>query len=278
MRKKLFNTERGNNIRIKKFGFSGAFLFIFLICNTANFAYGYDEKPSYQLLISAVMGYANNKAMNNSTKSVARYDADWLNSLPVSPQYPSPRFSVDNTSANFSGGCDVDFRYFFDNFGIGLQSGYHIARAESEMTEPRYVDKSTTTYELSVVPVVSTLFYRITRSSNSFILLGGGIGYYFGKVKFDYEDKITIPPNYSYSFSGKQSKVGVHALIEYDYILDNGITFFGGVKYRYIQFDKFKKGGKVAQELGYGPNGIPVKNLKAGLTGVTAYIGAGVSF
>lgn len=76
-----------------------------------------------------------------------------------------------------------------------------------------------------------------------------------------------------------QSKVGYHLLFEYDYLFDSGFTIFGGIKGRYVQLDEFKDGDKILYSDGDGlisHNGN--KKLKAGLTGVAAYIGLGFSF
>ncbi|MCL1864561.1 MAG: hypothetical protein FWF73_01975 [Spirochaetes bacterium] len=252
---------------MKKLGFISAFMLFFFIANATGFAD--DNKLSMQLLVSGVMGYGKNPGMNSSAKNSAQEDVDLIYSL------YSARFDVDSSTANWPKGGDIDFRYFFDNIGLGLELGYHITKAEAKATHSNYLEKTTSTFKLSVIPVVATLYYKIDlESSNNFILLGGGVGYYFGNMNFDYKEEI-IPSSWPYHSSSndyKQSKVGYHVLVEYDYVMDVGFTFFAGMKYRYVKFDEFKDGSYILHE--YGTS----KNLKAGLTGVALYLGAGMSF
>lgn len=266
---------------MKKLGFLSAFIIIFFVANATVFAYSYSEKPSMQLLVSGALGYAKNSGMDNIVKNSAKKDADDLNDAinlynatkqPWEPVRPANFYSSDNP-AKWSKGVDIDFRYFFDNLGFGLEVGYHTVKSESEAKAKSYwSDKLTSTLKLTVVPIAATLFYRIElESPNSFVLLGGGFGYYLGIMNFDWKWKSHEGTHNSYKKDYKQSKIGYHVFIEYDYVFENGFTFFFGLKGRYVKFDEFKDGNLILYE-GYN------KKLEAGLTGVAAYIGAGVSF
>jgi len=257
---------------MRKFCFLSVFLLIFFIYSATGFAFT-PNKPEYQLLLSLVVGYANNKDMNNWAKEAEDY-INWL--------YSGGRLESNLSKANIPVGFDIDFRYFFDDIGLGLQIGYHLTKAEGSpqlsgnFPAPfsRYgTFKVTDTEELIVVPVVATLYYRIDlESENSFVLLGGGIGYYFGTYNSCWTESFNGITINEYKLDGfKQSKIGFHALVEYDYVFGSGLTLFGGIKYRYVQFDELKKGGRTVQNVDGG-------KLKAGLTGVAAYIGLGYSF
>ena len=254
---------------MKKLTFLSVFMFVFFIYNATGFAFT-PNKPEYQLLLSWVAGYANNKAMNNSAENEAQEFGEEF-----ATTFGGGGYSINSSKANLPAGFDVDFRLFSDNIGIGLQIGYHTAKAESKVSSPTPDrDKATITYELSVVPVVATLYYWIElASSNSFLLLGGGLGYYSGKMNYNGKWDDMYGPFYSLSHDNfRQTKIGCHILIEYDYVFDIGFTIFAGIKARYVQFDEFKKDNYYIGE-------YPAdKNLKAGLTGVALYIGGGYSF
>jgi len=219
-----------------------------------------------QILGSFALGYASNSDINDAAAGVAQSDADYYNSIVAGDP-----FSVDSSKANFTYGFDLDLRYFFGNIGIGAEVGYHTAKAKSEVTGSNYVDKTTTTIKLDVIPVVATVYYKIPvgEASNNFLLVGAGLGYYSGKLDVKYEDNDTIVGDTSYTLKGDQSTIGYHALVEYDYVINSGITFFTGVKVRYVQFDKFEKSGAAITYAG--------DNISGGLTGINWYIGAGIS-
>ena len=170
-------------------------------------------------------------------------------------------------------GIEFEFRYFPSNLGFGLQTGFNTTNAKSEVETPRDLfgrGKYTSTYGFLVIPVVANLYYRIDfESSNNFVLLGGGAGYYFGRMKWNEKAKNSLGRVvYDEEVEGWQSKIGFQLLVEYDYVWDIGLTAFAGIKYSFVQFDKF--GG----EFGDVFDGI---GFKAGL-GFALYFGAGYLF
>ena len=258
---------------MKKLGFLSAFILTIFIANATVFAND-NELPSVQLLLSLAVGHASNKDMTNYAEYLAEKDKSDLKLPPYS--YANVDESK-KTKANLPVGFDLDFRFFFGNIGAGFQIGYHLDKAESELSakdsSSSYLDvKSTSAVELWVVPYVGTLFYRVDLgSSNSFLLLGGGLGYYSGKLKVDQKLEGTTSSDYAYDDSYRQSKIGFHALVEYDYAFDFGLTLFAGVKGRYLKFNEFKDGSNVMRN-------VDGSKFKAGLTGVVFYFGTGFSF
>jgi len=236
---------------MRKLGFISAFMLFFFIANVTGFADS--NKPDFQVLLSGSLGFAYNKNLIDMTSDDADYFAP---SLAWEEETVIPLWAV------LPMGFDLGFRYFpGSNIGLGLEIGSHTLTVESKMT-CEFPDKATVTAELTVRPIVGNIYYRFdSDSSNSFVLIGGGVGYYFGEFKYD------IKPNMvpSESYSGKQSKIGFQLLLEYDYVFDIGLTLFGGAKYRYVEFDDFNGDFKGS-------------GIKAKLTGVALYIGGGYSF
>lgn len=254
---------------IKKFYFLPVFFLVFFmiwILHNNLFAQSAESLPSFQILASGSIGYASNSDINKATKGSGQEDVTYLNSI-AGGDY----FSADNTGANFTYGFDLSFRIFFDNIGLGGEVGYHTAEAKSKVTSSVYTDKTTTTSSLDVVPVVITLFYRIGIDSmpNSFVLVGAGAGYYNGKLKIvdKYENGLGSSSDWL-NVKGKQSTIGYQAVLEYDYILSS-LTFFTGIKARYVQFSKFEDSGYAITNNG--------DNIEGGLTGINWYLGVGLS-
>jgi len=224
--------------------------------------------PSFQVLVSVATGYVNNTSMNDLTKRRARKDADKLN-------HPFKRNQVESSPAHhFPLGLDFELRFFYDTFGLGLQAGYHAVRAKTDVVNSvtDSVETTTTSY-LSVKPVVATLYYRIELGSiYQFLLVGAGTGYYFGRIDLEHEGSILASSEYFGGSYKAQTQKGYHFLIEYDIYSSSSLTFFAGLKARYLKFDEFKKGGNALKV--YGTD----KNVKASLTGIACYAGLGLSF
>jgi len=255
---------------MRKFGFLSVFVLTFLIYSATGFAY-YEESqpPSMQILLSMSVGGAKNGDMTDMVKDDAKYFELDLGSSGYN------KFSdIKTTKANLPVGFDLDFRYFFDNIGVGFQIGYYLDKAEAKVTASDNTSSlanttATSTMELWVVPYVGTVFYRLAFSPNSFMLFGGGLGYYKGKITYDLEYTGGIAASDSGTY--KQSKIGYHILAEYDYAFDIGFTLFAGLKAKYVQFDKFKGGGETLENW-------DDSKLEAGLTGISFYFGLGFSF
>lgn len=252
---------------IKKLFFPTILLTVFFISGSMLFAQENSSPlPAFQLLGSIDLGYAHNPDMDDNASDRGKNRANYYNSLVAGDP-----FDTEDSSACLTYGFDFDLRFFFDNIGIGAQLGYHRAEAESKISGSGWADKATYTYTLSVVPMVASLFYRMPMNDNqnSFILFGGGAGVYYAELEAAYEDKDTISGDDSFSFTGENYAIGYHILAEYDYLI-GGLTLFAGIKARYVQFDKFAKGDVTLINL-------DGSNLEAGLTGVSVYLGAGLS-
>ena len=248
---------------IKKFSVSAALVAVFIMSGSMLFAQ--DADSALQVLGSFSLGYASNSDMNDVTKDDGENISDYYNTLSGTSD-----FSSEDSSASFTYGFDVDLRYFFGNFGIGGEIGYHAAEAESKVSGSGWQDEASSTATLTVIPMVATCYYRFTSpESKSFLLVGAGLGLYSGEMKYVLKDEDTIAGDFGYTLEGSQSVIGYHALVEYDLVFDGGLTVFTGLKARYVQFDEFKDGSAVLTYNG--------DNFEAGLTGISWYLGAGIS-
>lgn len=251
----------------KKFSCSTFCILIIIISGTLLFGEERGENlPALQILGSLSIGYANNSDLDNATEENGRAEADYYNLL-----ITGDSFTCDNSSACFTYGFDFDIRLFYGNIGFGAEIGYHEAESKSEIGTSGWEDKASYTNTISVIPVTTSIFYRIPvgQSSDSFVLIGCGLGYYSGKLKIDFKDENSLPGDESYILEGRNRTIGYHAVVEYNYFMGNGLTFFTGIKARYVQFDEFENGGNAIM--------YRDENIKGSLTGVIWFFGAGLS-
>jgi hypothetical protein len=228
-------------------------------------ASGHVEGARYmQLLGTMGMGYAHNKDMDDRIEGLGDNAADQYNTLGG-----TSAFKNDFLTSRLTYGVDLDFRYLGKSLGMGGSIGFHQCRAESTVSGKGWADKFTFRSTLSVVPVTGTLYYRGNIDADSFLLFGVGAGYYMATFKEEWEDEDTLPLDQSLSETIKTNTVGYHLKIEYNYVLDSGITFAGGILGRYVNYDKFKNDNVEILYKG--------KSLEAGLTGISIYLSAGIS-
>lgn len=220
--------------------------------------------PTFQLLIAGGLGYAHNPDMDNFTESEGSLLANDYNTVTSTND-----FSAENSTGCFTMAFDAELRYFFNNIGLSVASGYQFSRSKSEVTGSGWIDKGTFTMTLAVIPVIATVYYRGDISTNSFFLLGCGGGYYSGTIEGEYVDDDTLAPDNSYDVkSDTSSTFGFHLKAEYDLVFGNWFLS-AGILARYVQFDKFEENGNALKYDG--------KTIEAGLTGATFYIAGGLS-
>jgi len=223
--------------------------------------------PSFQLLLSGGLGYANNKEMNDYSKALGDYIANLWN---LTEANPARHWSASkDQSGKFVYGADIEGRYYNGNLGFGAGFGIHSASANTEVKSDYWADNANANLNLLVIPLTGTLFYRAIISEKSFFSFGAGLGYYLSVLEIEIKTE-TGSGKDSDSTDFSSSTLGYHAKIDYNYLID-GICLTGGVMARYVEFDEFKKSGIVLLN-------TEGKNFNAGLTGVTLYIAAGLAF
>lgn len=112
-------------------------------------------------------------------------------------------------------------------------------------------------YELIAIPVTFSIYYFIPITKRAEVFITGGVGYYFGKLKYNMpytsdseysEDHYandgtywyTWIDNYSYtgteSYEAKCNKVGFHGGVGFEFKLFSNISLVAEGNYRYVKF------------------------------------------
>lgn len=227
---------------------------------------------TFQLGIRFGFGYAKNNQMNDLMHEIGDYETASMNFF-MSTSYPSIPGTFENSKekADWNLGLDLEPRMFFENFGLGVSIGYHATNtASSNIEHTTFTDNVSYSMKLQCIPILATLYYRIDMSDSLIFLLGAGGGYYFGTIKYKWEDGFSLSATYneSESESYKGNAYGAHARLELNYIL-NIFTLFAGVEGRYVKFSEFKVGNDTLLN-------VEGEKLTAQLTGVFFYFGASV--
>jgi hypothetical protein len=218
--------------------------------------------PVYQFVISLNAGSAYNPDLNNIVESEAKGLADYYNGI-----IGSDDFSAGDSSDDFVIGMDAEIRYFINNIGLSIDSGFQMVNAFSEVKGSGWSDEGYYQIDLIVYQFIAAVYYRGDINSNSFFLLGGGAGCYRGTITVEYYDGDSIPNTTGYKEkSDPSSTLGYHLKAEYDYFWDEWFAS-GGILMRYVQFDKFKINGSTYKYEG--------KTVEAGISGVTVYLAFG---
>jgi len=225
---------------------------------------GTNDTSHFQILGTLGLGYAHNKDMSDRIEGLGDDMADTYNSTTGTND-----FENDFSSALFTWGVDLEARYLMEMIGFGASIGYHSCKAESKVSGDGWVDEFTFTSTLSVVPVLGTIYYKHDLDQNSFFLLGAGLGYYMGTFHEEWKDDDTVAPDMSLDEEFDTNSIGYHVKMEYNYVMENGISFTAGILGRYVTFDDLKNDNV---EILY--NGDP---LEVNLTGANIYLSAGLS-
>ncbi len=169
-------------------------------------------------------------------------------------------------------GFDVEPRFFFSYFGVGISVGYHVTQhAESSIENTYFDDNVDYNMQLKCIPLLGTFYYRLDMSDSVIMLLGIGGGYYKGTMEFEWEDDFSLSSTYGEgeTIKFKGNAYGAHARLEWNYIFSDVFTLYGGIEGRYVKFSEFKDVNNTLKNIDGG-------NLSAQLTGVFFYFGASV--
>ncbi len=195
---------------------------LFLLLLTSGiYADSGSESMNYGLYINAGFGFANNLRME-----------DWLNNQRNffgRSQAGANQTEPGEKSSVFYTGFNIEPRIFIGNIVIGPSFGYY-----STTTGKRQVTGSNGTYraslELNVYSLAATIYYKINLSDVSFLLLGGGLGYYNGALDIKYGMNNNIESHKANSWT-----IGWHTGLEYNRKL-GALSLNFGVLSRFTEF------------------------------------------
>ena len=203
------------------------------------------------IFVNTGFGWANNLRL-----------ADWLNGQEIAGKGAvgtNPEVKSDKSNIIY-GGFDLEPRYFTGNIVYGLSIGYHnTTKGEREVQGGLGV--YTATADLSFFSMRASAYYRVGLSDSSFILLGGGLGYYRASLSLNVEANGVVLAE----GDGTGWTIGWHAGLEYNKKL--GPVFVSlGIMSRFAEVWNMEVDNQ---------NGSELYDASANLTGIYFYVGAG---
>jgi opacity protein-like surface antigen len=203
------------------------------------------DAPSYGFYATTGFGFANNLRMADYMN--ARSDA-YETALNTHATKKEPMFCY---------GFDLEARKFMKNIVYGISIGYlSTTKGSREITSGAVIYNEELT--LKAMSLRGSVYYKIDLDSGNRVLLGGGLGYYYGTMES------TINRNFSTNYHKKDSTwtIGWHSGIEYDIVFGNFNLCFGATS-RFVEFYKFKVQENNSDD------------LSGGFTGLNLSVGAG---
>lgn len=164
----------------------------------------------------------------------------------------------DEKNAIFYGGFDIEPRFYMGNLILAPSIGFY-----NTIKGVREVNGNLGTYynsvELKVVSLKTSIYYKIGNNKN-FILLGGGLGFYNGKLDISsgYNGDINV-------YSGSGSTFGWHSIVEYDHTISN-FVLNTGILSRFVEIYELEVENN---------NNIKIYDSGASLSGSYLYVGFG---
>ncbi|MFH0977416.1 MAG: hypothetical protein V1874_16680 [Spirochaetota bacterium] len=244
---------------MKKSILTNLFLFLFVFTGFSVFAEEMTDKKEtskFSIMADAGFGWSNNLRTE-----------DWLNAYRnlakanFNPGYQEK----EEKSTLIYGGFDLEPRYYTGNIVYGVSIGYHkTTTGKRELTGTQIATTNPLSYKaeasLSMFSVMSTIYYKINKSDTSFLLLGGGLGYYRATLKLKEGFNTNIN-----SYKGNGWTIGWHTQIEYNKTFGN-VVLAGGVMSRFAEVWKLEINDSSGNEK---------YDSSVNMTGIYFYIGAG---
>lgn len=203
------------------------------------------------IFVNTGFGWANNLRL-----------ADWLNAFENEGKKAvgtNPEVKTD-TSNLIYGGFDLEPRYFLGNIVYGLSIGYHnTTKGKREVQGGLGV--YTATADLSFFSMRASAYYRVGLSDSSYILLGGGLGYYRASLSLSVEaNGIVLAEG-----DGTAWTIGWHTGLEYNKKL-GPVLLSLGIMSRFAEVWNMEF---------HQANGDDLYDSSVNLTGIYFYVGAG---
>lgn len=235
-----------------------------------------DDDPSskdtgikFNIIVDFGLGYAHNPGVSKFNYDYGNYVFDYVNrSLIASGN--NGGFNGSNMDAGFTYNYNAELRILFNSFGFSIGTGYYWTNTQSEAESVYWSDKLRVRSDLTATPVLATIYYKLrlgdkNTNNYSFLLIGGGAGYYFSKIKLHVDLDSAGDDSETY----KGNAIGCHLKVEYNWVLGAYFNIFAGMKGRYVEITKYKDHAfTLTQQDG--------SNVKAGFSGADVYFGIGL--
>lgn len=118
-----------------------------------------------------------------------------------------------------------------------MGSGGYISDKTSGSTLFDSIDKVNIELHISAIPILLTGLYVLPAGKLN-IHLGGGIGYYLGKVKIEFKSQTYPETNEETKWDGSQ--IGFHVLSGVEYYITKRVSLSGNLMYRLAKIDKLE--------------------------------------
>lgn len=159
-------------------------------------------------------------------------------------------------------GVDLEPRLFLGNLVYAASLGfYNVSTGAREVRGGG--NTYTTELSLQMTAVRGSVYYRVGLSEKSFILLGGGLGYYIGTM----EETNTLNGVVQESDEDTKWTIGWHTALEYNRLLFGSFVFSAGIMSRFAEIYNFQV-NEVNDDDKFSGN----------ITGLYLYIGVGFLF
>jgi opacity protein-like surface antigen len=179
------------------------------------------DTPSYGLFLNTQFGSANNLRMSDYMNARSDVFASGANTTATKKE---PLFCY---------GFDLEGRFFSGNIVYGASIGYlSTTKGSREVAAYNYTEEIT----LKAMSIRGSVYYRITLESGNRVLLGGGLGYYYGTMENKYSSIYASQTGHRKDSSWT---IGWHTGIEYDIVFGSFNISLSAMS-RYAEFYKFR--------------------------------------
>ncbi len=158
-------------------------------------------------------------------------------------------------------GVDLEPRFFLGNLVYAASLGfYNVSTGAREVRGVGGTYK--TELSLQMTAVRGSIYYKVGLSDKSFILLGGGLGYYIGTM-----EEINNLNGVEQSDEDTEWTIGWHTVLEYNRLLFGSFVFSAGLMSRFAEIYNFQV-NEVDNDDKFSGN----------ITGLYLYVGVGYLF
>ena len=158
---------------------------------------------------------------------------DYYSDIPLSTV--NSEFEPINMGMDFSGELLINFT---PHFGIGIGSGYIIAKKEStaEVFYGMSTEEIRAYPKFSAVPVTLSLYFGVPIGKAVKIMFDAGLGYYMGTIDWESHEIYNVDYGYEKTWNATSNTIGFHGGIHFEFGFTQNSAFVIGAKGRYAKF------------------------------------------